>query len=590
MQAGNIRRTANVVALALCAAAATLADPLGPAFTYQGLLHDSGLPASGRYDFEFRLFDAATDGTQMGTTVTAKGIAVSAGMFAVDLAFGETAFDGNERWLQVGVRSAASTEPFTPLSLQRPPAAPYATNLLLPFRAEVSSATSLFDITNPGPGRVAAFAQTDPLSAVHALRVEAPGGASVAAAGIYATGTGNYALFAQSENAIAGYFSSRGSTSNAPALYATTSGAGPAVRADGRLEVGSTAHEGAIDVFRSGASLATASVGSDSHGGLLLLRDPVGNNFAVLEADVDTNGGGWLALARSAGNLYGIVLEGNVAGSGNPSLTLYGTARSTTFNMNATGDAAVALPSDAISAAETLDEPGVAGSTSDAVMALSGVTESIASRSLTAPATGYVLVWGTTEATATHTTGTASTLRCGISTASGTLPTSQDHATSIPATAPSGTYSYTVSVHGVFPISAGLSTLYLVANRSSGTWSVTNTQLTALYVATAYGSVSSNLTAETDAVLMLRAALTPEEIAAEQTEAGTCEQQRIAAELVAIQARLRALESELATQHAGRPAPQPAVSTAEPPPSGAEPPINASRGTREVAPTAAHTR
>ena len=38
------------------------------AFTYQGKLTDNGNPASGQFDFQFKLFDALSAGTQQGTT------------------------------------------------------------------------------------------------------------------------------------------------------------------------------------------------------------------------------------------------------------------------------------------------------------------------------------------------------------------------------------------------------------------------------------------------------------------------------------------------------------------------------------------
>lgn len=43
---------------------------VGTAFTYQGRLVDAGNPAAGVYDFQFRLFDAAGGGSQIGGTLT----------------------------------------------------------------------------------------------------------------------------------------------------------------------------------------------------------------------------------------------------------------------------------------------------------------------------------------------------------------------------------------------------------------------------------------------------------------------------------------------------------------------------------------
>ncbi len=59
-------------------------------FTYQGKLGDNGNPASGQYDFQFRVFDTALvgTGTQIGSSVTVTSVDVTAGVFTVDLDFG----------------------------------------------------------------------------------------------------------------------------------------------------------------------------------------------------------------------------------------------------------------------------------------------------------------------------------------------------------------------------------------------------------------------------------------------------------------------------------------------------------------------
>jgi hypothetical protein len=43
--------------------------PLNTAFTYQGELAGGGVPVTGAYDVRFRLFDAASGGTQIGSTL-----------------------------------------------------------------------------------------------------------------------------------------------------------------------------------------------------------------------------------------------------------------------------------------------------------------------------------------------------------------------------------------------------------------------------------------------------------------------------------------------------------------------------------------
>jgi len=67
-----------VVALALLTAMPS--DAATTAFTYQGKLTDSaGVPLTGSYDMTFKLYDAATAGAQVGSTVTLTGVNVSAG-------------------------------------------------------------------------------------------------------------------------------------------------------------------------------------------------------------------------------------------------------------------------------------------------------------------------------------------------------------------------------------------------------------------------------------------------------------------------------------------------------------------------------
>lgn len=85
------------------------------AFTYQGRLTDGGNPANGTYDFQFKLFNAATGGTQVGSTVTAHDVNVTNGLFTVQLNFGNV-FDGTALWLEIGVRPGDSTGSYTILS------------------------------------------------------------------------------------------------------------------------------------------------------------------------------------------------------------------------------------------------------------------------------------------------------------------------------------------------------------------------------------------------------------------------------------------------------------------------------------------
>jgi len=125
------RITGWIAALLLFLASAIIALAQSSAVTYQGKLSDSGTPASGTYDLEFKLFDALAGGNQVGATVIRDDVAVASGIFTVTLDFGAAAFPGANRWLEIGVRAGVSTGAFTTLSpLQPITATPYAVRSL----------------------------------------------------------------------------------------------------------------------------------------------------------------------------------------------------------------------------------------------------------------------------------------------------------------------------------------------------------------------------------------------------------------------------------------------------------------------------
>jgi hypothetical protein len=88
------------------------------AITYQGQLNSTGTPASGNHDFEFALFDVPLGGTQLGSTITLNGVAVTNGIFSVTLDFGGQ-FTGANRFLEVRVRGVGGGS-FTTLSPRQP--------------------------------------------------------------------------------------------------------------------------------------------------------------------------------------------------------------------------------------------------------------------------------------------------------------------------------------------------------------------------------------------------------------------------------------------------------------------------------------
>ena len=107
----------------------------GTAFMYHGRLTDSGAPADGLFDIQFKLFNTATTGTgtQQGLTITNSSMQVTNGVFSMQLDFAPCAscFDGSARFLEIGVRPAGSVDPYTVLSPRQPiTSAPYAVRAL----------------------------------------------------------------------------------------------------------------------------------------------------------------------------------------------------------------------------------------------------------------------------------------------------------------------------------------------------------------------------------------------------------------------------------------------------------------------------
>lgn len=105
-----------LVAVGLSVAGARAQSQLpGTAFSYQGSLTDNGATAKGAYDFQFRLYSAATAGEPIGEPVSRDDLEVRDGIFVTALDFGAR-FDGAPRYLEISVRPGASAGAYTTLA------------------------------------------------------------------------------------------------------------------------------------------------------------------------------------------------------------------------------------------------------------------------------------------------------------------------------------------------------------------------------------------------------------------------------------------------------------------------------------------
>jgi hypothetical protein len=129
-----IKKTAFLVTLLslLMLTGIALADnALATTFSYQGYLTNANGPVSGTCDFTFALFDAATSGAPVGSTLARNAVAVSNGVFNVQLDFGAGAFDGSDRYLQIAVVCPSGGGALTPLTPRQPlTPTPYTINAL----------------------------------------------------------------------------------------------------------------------------------------------------------------------------------------------------------------------------------------------------------------------------------------------------------------------------------------------------------------------------------------------------------------------------------------------------------------------------
>lgn len=151
-----LRKIRSLIGLASLLAVAfappiAAADPLGSGWTYQGRLQSGGVPADGEFPMLFKLWDAETNGNQVGPTLTFDGaggnpapISVADGLFTVSLDFGGGAFGAGARWLEVTVDGV----PLTPR--QELTAAPHALFSAAPW---ISSGSTLsYSAGNVGLG------------------------------------------------------------------------------------------------------------------------------------------------------------------------------------------------------------------------------------------------------------------------------------------------------------------------------------------------------------------------------------------------------------------------------------------------------
>jgi len=324
------------------------------------------------------------------------------------------------------------------------------------------------------------------------------------------------------------------------------------IRADD-LYLGDETQDGVLVVNRADNGFPVVEMrDTDDNGGGIMLREDGGQVHTSLEPDIDEGGGGWMEVRSSTG-VQGITLDGNFNGTEKPRLTISSSLATVSFMTDHTGDASVNLPVDAIASDEIFDEPGVASDIAyhtSGGLTLSNGFNTLASRSIYAPASGFVLVIGSSQPTFTHSNGTDDQAEFGVSEASGSFPSNQDCLLMVPAAAATGVYTFPVTVHRLFAVpSAGDYTFYFLAKKYSGIITGNDVQLTMVYFPSNYGTVETlagggsggALDVESDGIVVSR----EEQLSPEAETAESVYRARIEEELEAMRAEIAELRREL---------------------------------------------
>jgi hypothetical protein len=156
------------------------------------------------------------------------------------------------------------------------------------------------------------------------------------------------------------------------------------------------------------------------------------------------------------------------------------------------GNGSVVLPNNSIGAAEIADEPGCAGTNfSSSGVQVTAVfpnpPSSVFSNSIVAPTPGYVLAIATMNARVVAINGAV--CRWGLTSNPTNIPADAMNLVEFQPSGTSGSWSTPVTLHRLFPVSAGTTTIHVMAQEIAASWEFDKAQLSLIFLPTAYGPV-----------------------------------------------------------------------------------------------------
>lgn len=284
------------------------------AFTYQGSLQDGGTPASGLHDFRFRLFDAASGGAQIGSTLCLDNVGVLEGVFTAQLDFGQQFATTAPRHLEIEVRrdigqSCANAAGFVVLApRQQITAAPLAAHANSAFSLDAadgapSNAVFVDNGGNVGVGTTSPAARLHLKGSDECLRIDGanPGSSNVC-----------YLTFRDANGGRIGYVGDGSGNDNSVYVNSdagdvhlyTAVGAVLTAKSDGKLGVGTTIPRSTLHVHGQSAWLTGGNGGglpAAAGAGLRLYHD--GSRGMIFSFDYASASPRDLSLQEPGGNV-----------------------------------------------------------------------------------------------------------------------------------------------------------------------------------------------------------------------------------------------------------------------------------------------
>ena len=281
--------------------------------------------------------------------------------------------------------------------------------------------------------------------------------------------------------------------------------------------------EGNFEGYSNG--VLTSKLENLTYGSKYTFYDSEGYSACVLKAHDNTTGAYLSMYGGQFCQLY--------AGSSPEGSSIYISGPETVVNLNTaiSGNNAVNLGTDAVSAYEILDEPGIASiwsTGSGPTLYIYDTWTVLASKTITAPADGYIL--------------TVASCCINLNGDNGVLLTINDTPNGV---SPIITYKFSmdsncISFHDLFPVAAGEHTFYLLGAGGTAEYPrpyCGNRRFTAIYFPTSYGTVEEALTAD--------GRISEADIEAERKASIDANNARIEQELAEMRAQIKVLRAKL---------------------------------------------